>query len=74
MLGVSKLVGELKKGASSWIKSEFPSLGAFYWQHGCAACSISPSQRAGLKEYIRNQVDHYHGETFPEDSRRLLQK
>jgi REP element-mobilizing transposase RayT len=73
-LGVSKLIAELKKGSSSWVKDEFPNMVSFYWQNGYGAFSVSPSHLAVLTEYIQNQEEHHRRESFQLEFRRLLRK
>jgi REP element-mobilizing transposase RayT len=74
MQSVSELIREFKRESSKWVKEQDPKLGAFYWQQGYGAFSISPSHIEVLKEYIQNQQEHHRTETFQEELRRLCRK
>lgn len=69
---VASLIMELKKGSSTWIKTQFPGLEAFHWQHGYGAFSVSPSHLEALQVYIANQEEHHRRESFQDEFRRLL--
>ena len=64
---VAALIKALKHGSSIWIKSEFKNQGAFHWQNGYGAFSVSPSHVPALKEYIRNQEEHHRKVSFEEE-------
>jgi putative transposase len=68
---VNVLLRELKRESSKWVKIEAPKLGDFSWQGGYGAFSVSPSHLDALVEYIRNQEEHHHRETFQDEFRRL---
>ena len=40
---LSKVVEEIKKASSKWMKTKSPRLGGFYWQGGYGASSVSQS-------------------------------
>jgi REP element-mobilizing transposase RayT len=71
---VPKLIGELKRSSSLWIKKESKAMHDFYWQSGYGAFSISPSHRGKLHGYILEQEVHHRRETFQEEYRRLMRK
>ncbi len=71
---VSDLVRDLKRESSKWIKTKSPALGAFYWQQGYGAFSVSPSHVEALRGYIANQEEHHRSETFQDEFRRLMEK
>jgi putative transposase len=73
-LDVAALVRELKRDSSKWIKDENPRLADFHWQNGYGAFSVSPSHVEALKEYILNQEEHHHRESFQDEFRRLCAK
>jgi len=73
-LSVADLVRDLKRDSSSWVKTEFPQLGDFYWQLGYGAFSVSPSHVDALMTYIANQMEHHRTETFQDEFRRLCRK
>jgi REP element-mobilizing transposase RayT len=71
---VSKLIRELKRESSKWVKIENPSLQDFYWQSGYGAFSVSPSHVPALKKYIAEQEEHHRTESFQDEFRRLCEK
>ena len=73
-LTISKMIGELKRESSKWVKTQNELLGDFYWQSGYGAFSISPSHVDPLVEYIANQEEHHKRESFQDEFRRLCQK
>ena len=44
---------ELKKASSVWVHEEI-KLGAFAWQEGYGAFTVSPTARANVRRYIAN--------------------
>ena len=74
VLTISKLIAELKRDSSKWLKKQNNSLGRFYWQSGYGAFSISPSHVGGLVKYIANQKEHHKCESFQDEFRRLCGK
>ena len=73
-ISVSKLIRELKRESSKWVKSESSRLAVFQWQNGYGAFSISPSHVEDLERYIANQPEHHKAETFQDEFRRLCRK
>src|SRR5205814_1708659 len=61
---LKKIVEEVKKGSSKWMKSEGPRILDFYWQAGYAAFSVSQSQVEVVKGYIETQEEHHRQMTF----------
>lgn len=73
-LSVSKAVQLLKGPSSKWIHGTFPGLKAFAWQDGYAAFTVSQSQRAHVREYIRDQEAHHRVKTFKEEFAEFLRR
>jgi len=71
---LKKIVEEVKKGSSKWMKIDGPRNKEFYWQNGYAAFSVSQSNAHEVKEYIRNQEEHHRKMTFQEELRALLDR
>ena len=46
---LKKIVEEVKKGSSKWIKTQGPEFADFYWQAGYAAFSVSQSNVEEVK-------------------------
>ena len=71
---ISKLVEEIKKRSSKWIKSEGDEFQKFQWQIGYGAFSIGESNVTALKRYISEQKEHHRRKTFEEEYRFFLGK
>jgi len=68
----SKLLEDVKKTSSAWIKKQDPQCRDFMWQAGYGAFSLSPRELPNLLDYIDNQRDHHKRRTFQEEYRNLL--
>ena len=73
-LTAPKLIGEIKRSSSLWIKTQSRTMASFYWQSGYGAFSVSPGHRRILREYIANQQEHHRHVTFQDEYRRLMRK
>jgi putative transposase len=73
-VAIAKLVQELKRSSSKWIKSENSKLYEFSWQSGYGAFSISPSHVTPTDGYIERQEEHHRTESYKEEFRRLCKK
>jgi len=71
---VAKLVEVLKTSSSKWLKSQALALGAFAWQRGYGAFSVSSSHLDSLLHYIDTQEEHHRTCTFQEEYRAFLKK
>lgn len=71
---VADVVEEVKKGSSSWMKTQGPDLADFYWQTGYSAFAVSESSVASVKQYIEQQEEHHRKITFQDEYRILLRK
>ncbi|MGD9855461.1 MAG: IS200/IS605 family transposase [Planctomycetaceae bacterium] len=69
-----KIVEEVKKGSSKWMKAEGSRNEAFYWQSGYAAFSVSQSNIDAVRRYIETQKEHHRGMTFQDELRELLRR
>ncbi len=69
-----KIVEEVKKGSSKWMKIEGPKNPEFYWQAGYGAFSVSQSNVDEVKRYIENQEEHRRRMTFQEELRALFRR
>ena len=70
----SKLVENLKKKSSGWIKRQNEKYTKFYWQKGYGAFSVSPQYLDDLLRYIDGQEEHQRKESFQDEYRRFLAK
>ena len=64
---VAKLIEEVKKSSSKWIKTKGMFYRNFYWQSGYAALGIRQSGIEPLKTYIANQKEHHSQKTLQEE-------
>ena len=71
---LKKIVEEVKKGSSKWMKIDGPRNKDFYWQNGYAAFSVSESNAPEVKNYIQNQEEHHRKMTFQDELRKLLDR
>jgi putative transposase len=69
---LSKVVEEVKKSSSKWMKEQ--GVAGFYWQNGYGAFSVSPSNEGAVKGYIGRQEEHHKTKTFQEEYREFLKK
>ena len=71
---LKKIVEEVKKGSSKWMKIDGPKNAEFHWQAGYAAFSVSPSKVADVTQYMQNQDEHHGKLTFQDELRALLRR
>jgi len=71
---LKKIVEEVKKGSSKWMKSEGTGNAEFHWQNGYGAFSVSQSNVADVRRYIENQEEHHRRMTFQDELRALYTK
>lgn len=60
----SKLLEEIKKKSSKFIKTKGEQYSNFYWQSGYGIFSVNPSQLHVVKKYIENQKEHHTKKTY----------
>ena len=69
---VSKLIEEIKKSSSKWMKTK--GVSAFAWQNGYGAFSIGQSQLAEVVTYVARQREHHRRRTFQEEYLEFLRR
>jgi len=69
---ISKLLEEIKKNSSKWIKTKGTQYETFAWQGGYGDFSIGQSQLPDLKGYISRQREHHKNETYKCEFQNLL--
>lgn len=67
-----KVIEEVKKESSKFVKTLKPVLRDFSWQPGYGLFSVGAKDLATVQSYIRRQEEHHKGESFEEEFRRLL--
>ncbi len=66
-IALAKLVEEVKRNSSRWIKTKDKYYKDFAWQGGYGAFSISESDISVKKRYIANQEEHHRKKSFREE-------
>ena len=69
-----KLLEEVKKQSSKWIKTVGSEYSNFYWQDGYGIFSVNPTQVPEVVKYIDNQKGHHKKLTFKEELLVFLKK
>jgi putative transposase len=69
---LSKVVMEVKRGSSIWIKTQGSRFEDFHWQRGYGGFSISQSAVADVTEYIAKQNEHHQERNFQDEFRAFL--
>ena len=69
---LSKLVEEIKKNSSKWIKTKGSFYSDFSWQNGYGAFSIGQSNFEAVQKYIQNQKEHHKKVSFQDEYRNFL--
>jgi len=69
-----KVVEEIKKNSSRWIKEQDSRYTDFYWQNGYGAFSVSPRHIDIVTNYIINQKEHHREKTFKSEYIGFLNK
>ena len=58
-IGLSEIIGDIKRDSSVWIKTQDSQFQNFHWQDGYGAFSIGQSQVKTVKNYIaRQKIKH----------------
>jgi REP element-mobilizing transposase RayT len=71
---LSKIVEEVKKGSSKWLKTKGTEYAEFHWQNGYGAFSVSQSNAEAVVRYIESQRAHHQKKTFQEELREFFRR
>jgi len=71
-VSIAKLLEDMKRNSSRWIKSKGTCYHNFDWQDGYAAFSVSASKVNVVKNYIANQKAHHAADNYKAELLRLL--
>jgi putative transposase len=66
-IALAKLVEEIKRHSSRWIKTKDRYYSRFSWQGGYGGFSVSPSLHEKTKSYIARQEEHHKKISFKEE-------
>lgn len=69
-----KLLEEIKKQSSKWIKTKGAQYSKFYWQNGYGIFSVKPTDVDVVMKYIENQAEHHKNISFQDEYRIFLKK
>ena len=69
-----RIVEEVKKQSSKWVKTKGSAYAGFAWQSGYGAFSVSPSRSHEVEAYLDNQQEHHRVRTFQEEFREFLNR
>lgn len=69
-----KLMEEVKKSSSKWIKTVDEKYQNFYWQNGYGIFSVNPSETDVVVNYIQHQNEHHRKYSFQDEFRAFLNK
>ncbi len=58
-IALAKLIENVKKTSSRWIKTKGSKFSNFSWQRGYGGFSVSPHMHDTVKKYIEKQVAHH---------------
>jgi REP element-mobilizing transposase RayT len=73
-LTIAKLVGEIKRESSKWVKTKGRMLGKFAWQNGYGAFSVGQTEVERVRAYIAGQQEHHKLRTFQDEYRAFLRE
>jgi len=73
-ISIAKLIGEIKRESSKWVKTKNRSLSKFAWQNGYGIFSIGKSEVERVKSYIFNQEEHHRRKNFQDEYRMFLKE
>ena len=66
-IALAKLIEEIKRHSSRWIKTKGHYYAKFSWQGGYGGFSVSPSIHDKTKKYIAKQEEHHRKISFKEE-------
>jgi putative transposase len=69
-----KVIEEVKKGSSKWVKTQEAALATFHWQNGYGAFSVSQSNVPTVTRYIERQEEHHRKVSFQDEFRAFLRR
>ena len=73
-VALSKLVEEIKRQSSKWIKEQGLGFQDFFWQGGYGVFSVSQSNVDVVRAYVADQEEHHRKFSFQDEFRAMCQK
>jgi REP element-mobilizing transposase RayT len=71
---VAKLIEEVKKSSSNWLKRQIGGDKDFAWQGGYGAFSVSESNVGQVRDYVARQEEHHRKRSYQDEFRALCAK
>lgn len=71
---LAKIVEEIKKQSSKWVKEIDQGNSQFSWQIGYGAFSVSGSKLNVVNEYIENQKKHHQRKSYQEEVEEFIRQ
>ncbi len=71
-LAVCKLIEEVKKSSSKWMKTQGEAM--FAWQNGYGVFSVSQSNADAVRKYIEGQAKHHEKHDFKQEFRAFCKR
>ena len=71
---VALMIKTFKAKSSKWVNERPGRKGRFAWQTGYGAFTVSASQLAKVRQYVRDQEEHHRVVSFKEEFITLLKK
>ncbi len=71
---LAKVIEEVKKGSSKWLKTQGSEFRDFHWQAGYGAFSVSQSNADEVRRYIEHQEEHHRVRSFQEEFLAFLKR
>jgi len=69
-----RLIGDVKRSSSKWLKTKGGMLSKFQWQDGYSAFSVGHAQKADVVTYIAGQKEHHQAKLFEDEMRGFYKK
>jgi putative transposase len=73
-VAVSDALRDIKANSSKWVHETYPDLHKFSWQDGFSAFTVSKSQIAAIRQYVRQQKSHHRQSDYKQELIGLLDK
>ena len=73
-ISIAKIIGDIKRSSSKWMKTKSNMLSKFSWQNGYGVFSVGLSELDRVKAYIENQEEHHRKKSFKEELRAFFKK
>ena len=73
-LSIAKIIGEIKRSSSKWVKTKGDTVTGFAWQNGYGVFSVGMSEVERVRAYIADQEKHHNNKDFQDEYRTSLKE